>query len=465
MKLFSLLNNLDTRQRSKFSSFLQDDLFNKRKDIQLLFKFWMAEKGKSQRPEYLWSKVFPEDKFSKKEWNLLTSRTLKLLEDFLIIKELFSSSSDKKYFLVRAYRKLQKEKWFKTAVNDTKLALEKQPFRSTHYLQKKHDLAYEEYDYIQSFNRKERTNLQEVSDRLNHYFLAAKIRQGCIAVSRETINQEKYEVDLLNESLIFVEQNPQTLSIPAIAMYFYCYKAITSDENETYFHQLRNQISSFQANFLPSEIRDIYFVAINYCIRRLNKGSKIYVREALELYRLSLDAGYLLEDGIMPESTFGNIVSLAIKLDELGWAKSFVEKYQNQLNPDYQEPLFHFSMAQLLYQEDSIDESMHHLSLVVTKAPFLFLGARTLQLKIYYELEEFDLLESLLESLRVYINRRKDLGYRKKNYDNLTSFARAMLQLPIMNQMEIIDLEKKVKNASIFTEKEWCLHQIKKFKR
>ncbi|MFK8005593.1 MAG: hypothetical protein AB8H03_04450 [Saprospiraceae bacterium] len=468
MKLFSLLQQLDSREKAKFTSFLEDGFFNKRKDVKLLFASWVNEKGRSHPPEFYWKKIFPNANvktFTKKDWNLLTSRTLKLLEDFLAIKEMLASQTDKKFFLAKAYRKLQKEKWFKTAVKDTELALEKQIFRSTHYLQQKHDLAYEEYDYIQSFNRKERTNLQEVSDSLNAYFLATKIRQGCIAISRKTINQEVYEIDFLEEALAFVDQNPSCLKVPAIAMYFYCYKAITSDENESYFRQLRTQIETYQSNFPPSEIRDIYFVAINYCIRRLNTGTKIYVREALELYRLSLEAGYLLEDGIMPESTFGNIVSLALKLKEYDWAKSFLEKYQNQLHPNFQAPLFHFSMAKLFYEENEIEESMQQLSLVVTKAPFLFLGARTLQLKIYFELNEYDLLESLLESLRVYLQRRKDLGYRRENYDNLISFAKVLLQLPIMSKKEIEDFRKKVIATAVFSEKEWCLNQIKKFKK
>jgi len=162
----------------------------------------------------------------------------------------------------------------------------------------------------------------------------------------------------------------------------------------------------------------------------------------------------------MPESTFGNIVALAIKLKEYDWAILFLEQYQNQLKPAFQQPLFHFSKAKLLYEQKELEESMREISLVETKAPFLFLGARTLQLKIYYELGEIDLLESLLESLRVYLQRRKDLGYRRQNYDNLIVFTRQLLQLPLLSKQEKIELKKRVEQAEIFTEREWCIKQI-----
>jgi hypothetical protein len=57
-----------------------------------------------------------------------------------------------------------------------------------------------------------------------------------------------------------------------------------------------------------------------------------------------------------------------------------------------------------------------------------------LQLKIYYELEEIDPPESLLESLRVYLQRSKDLAYRKAHHNNLLLFTRQLLQLPTMSK-------------------------------
>jgi len=102
--------------------------------------------------------------------------------------------------------------------------------------------------------------------------------------------------------------NPECLKIPTIAIYYYCYQAISSDESEAYFLKLRETITLNQQIFPPSEMRDIYTLTINYAIRRLNTGSLIFIREALELYQLSLEQGYLLEDGVLLESTFSNIV-------------------------------------------------------------------------------------------------------------------------------------------------------------
>ena len=181
----------------------------------------------------------------------------------------------------------------------------------------------------------------------------------------------------------------------------------------------------------------------------MNTGSPEFGKEAFELYLLILKEGYLLEDGIMLESAFNNIVLFAAKKEKYVWAKQFIYDYQKHLKPAFQQPFFYFSLGKLHYEQNQLKESLQHLIKVETKASFLLLGARILQLKIYYELKEFDALESLLESLRVYLQRSNHLAYRKRNYENILFFARKLLQLPAMNKHERIQLRKRIKSTEV----------------
>ena len=460
MKLFKLLNTLESRERTRFKHYVSSPLFNKRSDVKLLFSLWMAMYGKPFSSREYWPLIYPEQTYVVKAWNLLTSRLFKLLEDFIALDEMRKNEVHKKFYLAKAYRKRQEEKLFKEAIKAAGIELEKQTFRDTDYLQGQHDLSFEKYDYIISVNRKEKTNLQEVCNHLDGYILAAKLRQGCYALSREIINQEKCKVGLLTEILDYVDRHQESLRIPAVAIYYYCYQTISSKDSEHYFLRLRESISAYQHYFPPSEMRDIYTLAINYAIRRLNTGSPLFVREAYELYLLILEEGYLLEDGVMLESSFNNIVFLAAKLEKYDWARKFIYDYQQHLKPAFQQALFHFSLGKLYYEQGQLKESLQELIQVETKASFLLLGARILQLKIYYELKELDALESLLESLRVYLQRKNDLGYRKKNYENILIFTRKLLQLSIMTKPERMQLRQRIKSTEVLVEREWFLEQI-----
>ena len=175
---------------------------------------------------------------------------------------------------------------------------------------------------------------------------------------------------------------------------------------------------------------------------------------------MSLDKGFLLKDGILPESTFSNIVALSLKLNDFTWTESFIEKYHIHLKPIFREPMQYFSLGRLKYEQGDLNRSMHYLARVDTATPWLLLASKTLQAKIYFELDEINVLDSLLDSMRVYLQRRNDLGYHSENYKNMVAFTRQLMSASIKSKAEKEKFAKKVQSANVFSEKDWFLKQI-----
>ena len=460
MKVFRIFHRLERREQRMFHSFIQTELFNQRKDVIQLLDFMLKNQQQRPVPEVSWKKIYPNKPFSVAKWHLLTSRLYKLLEEFLAIGQLRKNSMAKSFYLARAYRNLGEEKYFNKTIASYQDQLQQQDLRDISYLQQMHDLTYEKYDYISSVNRKEKSNLQEVSNYLDTYFMASKLRQACYALSRAIIQQEEYQIHFMEDIIRLIEAEPDFLKVPAIAIYYYCYRSISEKDNEIYFIQLRKNINQFKDQFTPAEMRDIYTIAINYSIRRLNTGAAHYIRETFELYLLSLEQGFLIENGFMQDSTYINLVSLACKLEKFDWAKKFIEEHRASLSLNSQTPLYHYSLGKLFYEQGLPDQSLPHLVLVDAKASFIFLGARILQLKIYYEQQAFDPLESLLESLRVYLQRSKNLAYRKAHYANIIAFTKQLLSLSTMTKEEKLAFRKRVIEAEVLGEKDWILKAI-----
>ncbi|MFK7809278.1 MAG: hypothetical protein AB8F74_15850 [Saprospiraceae bacterium] len=460
-KLLLLLNSFSPKEINNFLVFLENPLVNKREDVRELLRYWMKTRLKFKKEEGFQT-IFSHQDFKVKTWHLLTSRLFKLAEQFIIFNELKDDDILQKTLLAKAYRKKQLPTLFESTINATSKSLEKTSGESVDRLHQMFTLEYEHYDYIASHNRKERTNLQRVNDLLDQYYISIKLRNACLALSRKTMNQEQYEIHFLQDALDKIEAQPTLLNSPAISMYYYCYKSITEVESEQWFSLLREAITAHSSLFKPAEKRDITLLAINYGIKKLNTGDGFYVRETFELYRHSFAEGYLLEDKIMPEPMYYNVVALAVKNKEFLWAQDFATDYKKFLNPIFQEPLYNHSMGLLQYKQGKLEESLQTLALVDTKISFVLLAVKSLQIKIYYELKEVDALDSLLESFRVYLQRRKDLGYRKENFENLVTFVKRLLSIPYKSKKEKEELIKEVKNATIFSEKEWLLSQLTK---
>jgi hypothetical protein len=88
------------------------------------------------------------------------------------------------------------------------------------------------------------------------------------------------------------------------------------------------------------------------------------------------------------------------------------------------------------------------------------LNAKTMLLKMYYELDEINALESLLGSMRTYLQRKKVLGYHKSNYQSIIHFTKKLLKLPPYASDQHAKLKKELTEASPLTERKWLLEQL-----
>jgi hypothetical protein len=89
----------------------------------------------------------------------------------------------------------------------------------------------------------------------------------------------------------------------------------------------------------------------------------------------------------------------------------------------------------------------------------LGLAAKVILLKIYYELDEFEVLEAHLNSMKGYLIRKRVLGYHKKNYQNIISYTKKLMILGY-NALEINTLRNTIEQEPILTEKEWFWEQL-----
>ncbi len=404
--------------------------------------------------------VWPEVSYSDRDWYLLLSRFQALTEQFLAQGVLQAHKHKQLHLLLKALQTHRQFALLEKKIQAGRRQLAKAPSSGAATLYQTYELEQQYYDYVASPQRRQMTNLQQVSDSLDHFFIAEKLKQACLAYSRQVANQEDYELHLLEVVWTSVLQRPHLRQIPAIGVYAACYQAVVLGGSEADFEQLREVMNKVADSFPRREIRDIYLLAINYCIRAQNLGQQTFTAEALLLYEQCLDRGYLLEDGQLSESTFLNIVTLALKLNRYDWTDHFIDTYAKYLPPALRASVLALSKARASYGRQLLVQAMQQLAQVEAKAPFLYLAGKSLQIKIFYEMDMWDALDSLLESLRVYLQRNTELGYRRAHYQQMLQFSRRLIQLKPDDRLAREQLAAEIREASVFAEKAWFLAQL-----
>ncbi len=464
-RLISILKTFSKKEIREFRKWVNSPAHNLREDVVLLFEYLMEDrhlhKDELLSKEYVFRKVLPKERFDDAKIRQAMHFLMKAVEEFLIFQELLEDNVRAKRTLASVYRKRKLEKSFQKNIKLVQQLQEQHPYRNSGYFRNDYLIQQEQYIYLSKLQRTTKLNLQDVSDSLDLTFLTDKLRQSSFMLSHQRVYKTKYNIGLFEKVLEYV-RSKELLDIPAVAIYYYCCMSLLEKDDETHFQNLKKEIQQHGEYFPLAEIRDIYLLAINYCIGRMNIGHKAFFREAFELYRLGFEEKVLLENETVSRWTFLNVVAIAIRLEEFEWAENFVTDYQKYLEEKYRESVGNFSLARLNYEKGDYAVAMRLCNQVESDDILMNLSTRTMLFKMFYEEGEHDSLESLLESVRNYLQRKEIMGYHKTNYKNIIRFTKKLLKVNPYSQTQKDKLKTEIEMTEPLTERSWLLTQLAK---
>jgi tetratricopeptide (TPR) repeat protein len=151
---------------------------------------------------------------------------------------------------------------------------------------------------------------------------------------------------------------------------------------------------------------------------------------------------------------------LAVKKGEFEWAEQFLQDFKKYLPARERENLFKYNLAMFYFRRNDYPKAMQLLQEVTLKDVLHNLDARRVLMRIYYELGEFDALDSLLESFKIFLHRQKDLSYHRQSYLNLIKFVKKLLQTNLLDKKEREILRGQILETTELTERDWLLGQL-----
>ena len=444
--LVKLLYTLPKEDKKAIAKFIRSPLYNKRKDIILLFEYLIRKLPKKKQSaldkQRCFKAIFPGQTFDDQKMRYTMSYLLKCIEHYLVIKSAYDDDIDYQLKLAKAYRLLHLEKGFKRAQEKAVQLIGKSKHKASGFYEKAYQLELEKYIFTEGQERNAPRNLQELSQALDLEYLSKKLKQSCLSLAHQAVFNIDYENNFLTTILQFLNENDILENHPTIACYFYYYKAEIGEESPIYFKKLRQIINENMHLFPYDEKKIIYLMAINYCIKRSNKGEEEYLQELFTLYKIGLKEKIFFEQEYLSRFSFKNIVHVALRLKEYDWVESFIQKYRLKLEPKYRENYIHYNLSKLLYAKKNYKEAMGKLHQVEYDDFFLNLDAKILLLKIYYHLGEYDVLDSFLISFNRFLKRKTLIAYHQENYANTIRLTTKLLKSEPIRQGSQIRIEK-----------------------
>jgi hypothetical protein len=375
--------------------------------------------GDLSKPE-AWGVVYPGKTYNDARFRKLNSDLLKLYEKFLAQETYELNPLHQASYLMESISTRKIEKLYNTVVSSVKRLSNRQLERSSSFYFYQYQLEKNQYNLTSEFEKKfkkkskySRLNIEEIAKNLDIFYLGEKLKLYCTLLSWKNVFNLDTDLLFMDEIIGHVEAFDYE-EYPAIAIYYQVYKSYVERDNIDHFYKLKDLISEHIESFPPDEAKDIYGSAQNFCIRKINEGKKDFLKENLDLYKESIKNGVLFSNDEFSPTTFRNIVISAANLNEYDWAENFIHQHQNKLAEKHRANAVTFNMARLSWYRKDYTKVIEYLQNVEFADMIYELNSKTILIATYYETNEMDPLESLLESFKVFLVRNKKKYPRSK---------------------------------------------------
>lgn len=478
--LIDLVENLTTKECRRFREFIHSPYHNKNEKLRKLGDLIFKYQPNFQDPELSKTRVYPQifghhSPYNELKINNLISDLLQLLYTFLAQEVYQQKELLQRKYLIGVLSKKDADRHIEKNLKKYQNKLEQQAHRSYDYfLEAYHYYEEENHQQLKRSMRSNEGHLQKQSDALDTFYHINKFRIACEMTSRNIVAQAGYQCHYIDDLLRWYETGQSNMvQHPALQLYYKVLQMLLHQEEEKWFEEVRIILKE-QYQYIPrEELWPIYSFALNFCIIKINSGQSTYYQETLQLYKELLDREIIFVNGYLTQWSFKNIITTGIRLQEFDWTDQFIQDYQNSLLPEEKENAIVYNLAALYQAKGDYTKALQLLHDVDFTDTSYHLGAKTIQLKSYYELNETEALLALIEAFRKYLMRNRQIStYRKNANNNMLKLLRKIYQLQLKKEVLVStnfnrrykSIRQQLKTLQPLANKDWLIDIFSKIK-
>jgi hypothetical protein len=464
-KLIRLLRNLSKKELNRFGEFVHSPYFNKNTEFisfyDYILPFGPNFSHKRLSKEQVLKSFKKKHQISEQSITYWMNGLIQLLEQFLSIEKLQEDELQRQHYLIQSYQNHQLEKSASSVLKKAKTQLANHHLQNADFFYQSFQLSKAAYELESSNRQSFNEELQVVSNSLDVYYLAEKLRYCCEMINFENILNVKYDLQLGNQILTFLDDNPLA-EVPVIAVYLNIFKMLQNAEKDEHYNKVKKLLIQYEDIFTAKEIKSFYINVLNYCTRRINQfNDEKYWIEYLDINKTLLEKGLLFEKGQLSPWRYTNLVNVGLKTNQIDWTTSFIEEYKEKLPTEYKESMFAYNSGLMQYYLKAYDQAQQLIFNIETKDVLLNVLNRSLLVKIYYESNQTELLLFSLEANRIFLLRNKLIDPKlKTQMKRFIDFTKKLVKIDITDADKLLPLKEKLPNASEVMHRDWLLEQM-----
>ena len=411
-KLIQVLRCFDTKEVKKLYEFIDSPFFIKsEKSVKLLYylkPYFPSLTSKHLDKEKVHQHIFPKTEYNNLRFNRICFEAMDMIEDFLRHYHLQNSDAHINKPLFDFYLKHHLDKHFDALHKSLEKINEKSVERNEEYFFQKWLLA--SAANTQQFAQGMRGEINIFDDLVNSiddFYVVKRLNYICTKASFQHLLSQKEE-NLIDEYFIYmIEKKAAGNHIPVIKMLYHIYLMQKEHDAEQHF-EIAAELN-MKNNIYLSDIEklNVYIWLQNFCVRQINKKADIkYENKLFELYKEQLAQGLMYDQsGNFVAANFKNMVQLGLRLQNYGWVTDFIDQYAPKLSIEHRKDTESHAQASLAFAQKDYKQALLILQNSEPTDIFFKLDIKRLLIRTYYEMEEYELAMSTLNTFKVFVHR------------------------------------------------------------
>ncbi|MEZ4888859.1 MAG: hypothetical protein R3E32_29300 [Chitinophagales bacterium] len=464
-KIIQVLRSFSNKELKSLEKFILSPYFNENQHIVNLFDFLKqyAPKFTSPHltPEYAFFYVYPKEVYKEQTITKLLSKLYKLMETFIAHEMYDKQAVVQKINILDYHNNRLLFKFFPSQLKEVLKLQSKVKYQDNTYFYNQYQIEVQD-SFFQSTHdeRIADVNFQNNNHYLDIHFLISKLMLFCLMLNRQRSVNIEYDFTMMGELLQFLEKSPYQ-NIPIVALWYKGLLLLRNPNEKSIYIDLKKLLEKYGNLQRLEETRVLYTILEN-ASKEVIATSKEHYEELFQLYDKQLKMGLLYTDGYLLPAIFKNISTIALRLEKFDWTANFIEENYQKLLPEAQVDLYNYCRADMFFHQKDYEVVLDLLQQVEYRDIYTKLGVKRMLLKVYYEIEEWNLLDSLINAFRVFIHRQKDIAdSHKKSHQNFINILGRILRLLPNEKEKIEKLQEEVHETTELSEKDWLIEKLK----
>lgn len=459
-----MLSSLSNEEFAGLNEYLHSPYLNKNKQVILFYYFLSA---KQVHPDYslihreeVFEYVYKGQEFNLDKYLKLCSDFVKALEFFLICELRSDRDLMNKRRLLEISGSRNLPKTFSKYSGELNLKFNSEFNKDLDFYLTEYECKVESVMY--NFNSKHfnlENALLEINEIINIIIVHSKLE---LMIKLLHISDRKNRIWFDKETLDFAEKNKNSLKLRHPMIYLrYLILKMFSDSDAVVYKQIKSFVSKNESKFSKDNLRYVYDKMITFC--NLN-GTDEFKAEEFKIIK-SLEKNSLIEgaNDSIDYVYFFKVVDTSLSENDSYFAESFVNKYNDKLDPEFRQSSVNLALASILIYRHKYKEALEHVSKVDFLNDYFYLSSKSMSLVIFYELNDLQSVNYVLDAFSAYLNRnrhKKDFDFT--SYKTFLTVYKQLLSLKSKNKRssDKKTLLDKVNSDHALLNKDWFVRKL-----